>query len=366
MTQHAPHRPPALLPGVPIDDVNMDEAVAHVADLVTNGRRHHRTHQVATVNVDFLVNALDDESTRRLLQGADLSLADGMPVLWGARAAGMSLRERVTGADLVPALAARAAENSWHIHLFGSSPGTAEAAAELLRTRHPGARITGCSGPVIRDVSAVDDDVLTDIIELDPDILCVALGNPKQERFIDANRARLRTPVMIGVGGTFDMLIGNKKRAPSVIQKIGMEWVVRLAQEPGRLAKRYGHDALVFFPSLARYLRKLRRPSGATLVIRTVDGAVVLNAGPARPAGADNSAAWGEAVTALRNGSTLVLDLGGSPPLEAEAVSELVGLLRLARREGSVTEVRQVDRRLIEQMSSLDLQFYLEDAATHL
>ena len=115
-------RPPALLFGVPIDDLTMDETVAAVGDLVDDGHRHARTHQIATVNVDFLVNALADDGVHHLLQNADICLADGAPVVWGARAAGRALRERMAGADLVPALAERSVETGWRIHMFGSAP----------------------------------------------------------------------------------------------------------------------------------------------------------------------------------------------------------------------------------------------------
>ena len=189
MTVEFAPRPPALLFGVPIDDLTMGEAVAAVGDLIADGRRHGRTHQIATVNVDFLVNALADESVHRLLQNADICLADGAPIVWGARAADMTLRERIAGADLVPALAEHSASAGWRIHLFGSAPGTAERAAELLIERYPGARITGDSGGYIKDVGQIDEVLLASLAAADADILCVALGNPKQERFIKTYRA---------------------------------------------------------------------------------------------------------------------------------------------------------------------------------
>ena len=209
-------RPPALLFGVPIDDLTMDETVAAIGELVADGRRHGRTHQVATVNVDFLVNALADDGVHQLLQNADVCLADGAPVVWGARAARMKLRERVAGADLVPALAKHSAGAGWRIHLFGSAPGTAERAAELLTARYPWAHVTGDSGPFIKDAGQVDEDLLASLAAADPDILCVALGNPKQEKFIEAYRGRLGAPVMIGIGGTLDFIVGGRRRAPRV------------------------------------------------------------------------------------------------------------------------------------------------------
>ena len=96
---------------------------------------------------------------------------------------------------------------------------------------------------MLRDVTEVDDDDIDRIRDFDPDILCVAFGNPKQERFIAAHRDRLRCPVMIGIGGSLDLLVGDKRRAPAWAQHGGAEWVYRALQEPGRLGRRYLHDA---------------------------------------------------------------------------------------------------------------------------
>lgn len=271
-------RPPALLFGVPIDDVTMEETVDVIAAMVADGRASGRTHQVATVNVDFLVHATADPFVRGVLQRAALNIPDGMPVLWGAKLAGTPLRERVTGVDLVDALVARAETTGWRIHFFGSAPDVADRALALLRERHPGAAVSAESGPMLADVERVDDAVLDAIAAIDADILCVALGNPKQERFIAAHATRLGVPVSIGVGGTLDMLVGDRRRAPRWMQRVGLEWVFRAAQEPKRLGRRYAHDAVVFGPKVLRYARQVRRlrtegagPAGA-------DGALALGA----------------------------------------------------------------------------------------
>jgi exopolysaccharide biosynthesis WecB/TagA/CpsF family protein len=354
-------RPPALLFGVPIDDLTMDETVAAVGDLVDDGHRHGRTHQIATVNVDFLVNALADDGVHHLLQNADICLADGAPVVWGARAAGMALRERIAGADLVPALAERSVETGWRIHMFGSAPGTAERAAELLLARYPGAHITGDSGPFIKDVGQLDEGLLASLAAADPDILCVALGNPKQERFIQAYRARLGAPVMIGIGGTLDFIVGGRRRAPQWAQRAGLEWVVRAAQEPGRLGKRYAHDALVFFPHLARYLRVIRRFRAHADSLRyDVSGNDVLITVQTGENG--DGGQWAQAVTAAAKGASVRVDTGLSLRLSMGSVCELVGLLRLARRAGDVVNQRPLSSSLTEQLRSIGLATYLAAA----
>jgi N-acetylglucosaminyldiphosphoundecaprenol N-acetyl-beta-D-mannosaminyltransferase len=346
-----------LLFGVPIDDLTMDETLEAIDSLVADGRRHGRTHQIATVNVDFLVNALNDQDVRALLQGAALNVADGLPVVWATRLAGTPVRERVTGADLVPAIAADASFRGWRVHFFGSAPGVAERALDLLGQRHPGAELSGTSGPLLSDVSVVDDAVLDEIIGHDPDILCVALGNPKQERFIAAHRERLGIPVMIGIGGSLDMLVGDKKRAPEWAQRVGVEWVFRAAQEPGRLGKRYAKDAVVFGPRVVEYVRALRRHRnrrrlqidqgpGERLVLTTGDGL-------------GGSIAFADAAERLVGGAGLSIDLRGDMP-DPRGICALVGLARIARRSGGDVDVELSSGNRAE-LSALDLPNWVID-----
>ncbi|MEY2524425.1 MAG: N-acetylglucosaminyldiphosphoundecaprenol N-acetyl-beta-D-mannosaminyltransferase, partial [Ilumatobacteraceae bacterium] len=329
MTHGFAPRPPALLFGVAIDDLTMDETVAAVGDLVADGRRHGRTHQIVTANVDFLVTAHADDGVHHVLQTADICLADGAPIVWAARSAHMALRERIAGADLVPALAARSAATGWRIHLFGSAPGTAERAAELLIERFPGARITGDSGPFINDVSQIDEALLATLVAADPDILCVALGNPKQEKFIRTYRQRLGTPVMIGIGGTLDFIVGGRRRAPGWVQRIGLEWVVRAAQEPRRLGRRYAHDGWVFFPGLARYLQLIRRYRADADCLRyeVADTHVLASIAPGTGA-VSESTGWQRAVGAVAKAGLVRIDTGSSSRLSMSALCELVGLVR--------------------------------------
>lgn len=244
----------SLVAGVPVDDVTAEEALELIAWFIGAGRGSGRTFQIATVNVDFVVNAQHDQVLREILLRADLCVADGMPVVWYSKLKGVPLRERVTGADLVPSLVDRSREHGWRVLLFGSAPGVAEAAADLLVGRFPGASVHGISGPMLRDVAAMEQEWLDAITELRPDVICVALGNPKQEKWIEAFRSRLGVPVLIGVGGTLDFLVGGRRRAPDWMKRSGLEWVYRAAQEPGRLGRRYLRDAIVFAPHAARAL----------------------------------------------------------------------------------------------------------------
>ena len=361
MTSPAVHRVPAVLCGVPIANATMADAVDAVGDLVELGRSHGRSHQVATVNVDFLVKATTDSAILALLQEADLCLADGAPVVWAARALGMPLLERVAGADLVPAIAERASKTGWRIHLYGSEPGTAERAAELLIARYPGADVTGDSGGVLGDVTNVGDDVIESIRDRNPDILCVALGNPKQEKFIYANRERLNIPVMIGIGGTLDMLVGSKRRAPLWAQKFGLEWLVRLGQEPRRLLGRYALDAWIFPRAIARQARLMRRSRVKWgPVIDAQPHEVVIAATRVADSGAANYAA---AIACLEAGASLRLDLAESGPFRVADLAATIGVVRHAELLGVPVGKGSIGARLQQQCESLAIDEFLSRVA---
>ncbi len=254
--------------GVPVDDVTMSETVDRVAQLVAAGRATGRNHQVTTVNVDFVVNATRDPDLMRVLQDASLSLPDGMPIVWASRVLGTRLRERVAGADLVEKLAERAAESGYRMYLFGSAPGVAARAADILVERFPPLQIVADAGPMVESDGAMDDAHVQRIEVARPDIVCVALGNPKQEYWIGRYGHRIGAPVLIGVGGTLDLIVGEKQRAPAWMQRVGLEWVFRAGQEPRRLVKRYAIDISSFFPQVARQVWLGRRRGSGRGVVR--------------------------------------------------------------------------------------------------
>lgn len=330
-------RPPALLFGVPIADVTMDETVDAVAGLVADGRATGRTHQVATVNVDFLVNAIDDRDVLAILQNAALCVADGMPIVWGARLLGMPLRERVAGADLVPRLVDESQRRGWHVHIFGSTAEVAERSTQLLRQRFPDASFSIDPGPIISDVASVSDGVLDSIRVVDADIVCIALGNPKQERFIAAHRSAIRAPVMMGVGGSLDLMVGKRRRAPEWVQRVGLEWVVRAGQEPRRLGRRYARDIGVFGPRFARAsLGAWRRRNAGGLELLVGHGVVEARLGGDLLPPEDT---WSAAATVLCHGADLIVtardDVGTGQAIRDDAAARLVGLVAVARRFGS-------------------------------
>jgi N-acetylglucosaminyldiphosphoundecaprenol N-acetyl-beta-D-mannosaminyltransferase len=164
---------------------------------------------------------------------------------------GCPLAERVTGVDLVPRLAALSAQKGYGIFLLGGKGDVAERAAKFLEKNYPGVRVVGTYAPTEENMARLDhSEILQRIHAAKPDILLVALGNPKQEKWIWMHRKRLGVPVAMGVGGSFEILVGDMLRAPQWIQQCGLEWAMRFVQEPSRLGPRYLRD----FLGLARRL----------------------------------------------------------------------------------------------------------------
>lgn len=349
----------SILVGVPIDNLTMAQCLDALGELVDDGRAHGRGHQVATVNVDFLVNAIENQELHELLQSTSLNLADGLPLVWGAQLGGLPLHERVAGADLVPLLAAESERRGWHVHFFGSAPGVVERALDLLRERHPNAKLSGESGPMLSDPTNVDEAVLDSIAGHDADILCVALGNPKQEWFISSNLERLGCPVAIGIGGSLDMLVGDRRRAPEWAQRVGLEWVFRAIQEPKRLGPRYAHDAAVFFPHLVRNTKDYRQAGTTALSAERIDDQVVVASAPPT-----KDEAW----------TSVKLFDGGDPPthvsvdldnsaLSAEAVAELAWVLRRATSREMGLSLSKPAGQLRDQLKGLELLGWYESIA---
>lgn len=243
--------------GTPIDVLNTEEVLARLEQFI----QERRFHQVATANTDFLINALSDLELRYILRHADLVMPDGMPVVWASWLMGSRLPERVTGADIVPALAQRAAEKGYRLYMLGARPEIAQRAKANLLQNHPDLKIVGCVSPPNCSLLEMDSEaILDDIARVQPDVLLVAFGNPKQEKWINLHRDRLQdVPICIGVGGTFDFLAGDSPRAPEWVQRVGLEWAHRLLHDPRRLWRRYARDLTQFSRYLLRQWWALRR-----------------------------------------------------------------------------------------------------------
>jgi len=317
----------ALL-GVPIDNVTMDEALDRMEGFI----RERKFHQIATANINYLSNAVRDAEYRRILCLCDLVLADGMPLVWASRMFGVRLRERVTGADLVPRLAALSSRKGYRIFLLGAKPKVSTAAAARLGELFPGVQIAGRLSPPERPLEEFDNEQILREIELaDPDILLVAFGSPKQEKWLYRNRGRLRVPVCVGVGGTLDFLANVIPRAPSWVQRAGMEWAFRIWAEPRRLARRYLSDALCMAGplsvQLAASLTTRRKTTAFALALDRIGSINVLSVSGAM-AGTNLAKLETVASSLANRGGQIVLELSAVTFIGADGIRTLANLLR--------------------------------------
>lgn len=246
---------PIAMLGVPFDNVTTAETVELIEQMI----RSRRSHYLATANVDFLVQAAGDVELRRILFDAHLVLCDGTPLVWASKLLGNSLPERVAGSDLVPLLLRVAAERGYRPFFLGATPETIETAVANVRLRHPTLEIAGYYSPPFNRLLEMDHDAIRNkIIEARPDLLFVGFGCPKQEKWIYMHYRSLGVPVCVGVGGTIDFLAGKLDRAPVWMQRIGTEWIYRLAQEPRRLLGRYARDLVHFGGGMAAQCWRMR------------------------------------------------------------------------------------------------------------
>lgn len=224
-------RPSVSILGVRVDDVTYEEALAHVERCVAGGD----PHQIATVNVEFIMAARRSSAFRQVLAQASLCVPDSVGVVWAARRQGHSLRQRVAGVDLVERIAARGAERGWRIYFLGAAPGVAEQAAAVLSARYPGLKVAGCYAGSPRPEQ--EDEIVGWVRAARPDVLLVAYGAPRQDLWVARNQARIGVPVALGVGGSFDFIAGVAKRAPRWVRRAGLEWLYRLIRQPWRLRR---------------------------------------------------------------------------------------------------------------------------------
>lgn len=196
---------------------------------------------IATANLDHLWRLRRDPAFARAYGAATLRVADGMPLVWASRLQGVPLPERVAGSDLIHSLTAAAARHGRSVFLLGGNPGTAERAAERLTAAAPGLRVVGtCCPPFGFERDPVQlDNLRRQLRDSRADVVFVALGAPKQEFLIEAVREVLPAAWWIGVGISFSFVAGEVQRAPRWVQRLGLEWLHRLVQEPRRLARRY-------------------------------------------------------------------------------------------------------------------------------
>lgn len=219
------------------DALDLPQTVAVVERALAAGTRGY----IVTPNVDHLIEYRRNGAYQTACDAAALRLADGMPIVWASRLLGRSLPARVAGSDLLPALCRMAASNGCTVFLLGGAAGVAQQAAARLTERFPGLRIAGVHAPPERFASdgAAALEAVRIVNAVKPALLFVGLGAPKQELWVHRHWSRLDVTVAVCCGAAIDFAAGTQVRAPRWMQWAGLEWVWRLAREPGRLWRRY-------------------------------------------------------------------------------------------------------------------------------
>lgn len=234
--------------GVRISAVSMDMAVAQIADWIQRRDQHY----VCVTGVHGVMESQRDPELLRIHNASGLTTPDGVPMVWAGRRAGAGWMTRVYGPDLMLRMCELAAARGWSSYFYGGRDGTPARLADRLGARFPGLPVAGLASPPYRPLTAAEDSAeVAAINAAAPDIVWVGLSTPKQERWMAAHIARLRAPVLIGVGAAFDIHAGLLPQAPPWMQRSGLEWSYRLAREPRRLWRRYLRNNPAFVAALA-------------------------------------------------------------------------------------------------------------------
>ena len=215
--------------GVGFDSLTLSEAVNLAETLISE----HRAAYVVTPNPEIVMTCWENPDAMEAVQNADLVLPDGVGVVYGAKILGTPLKGKLPGIDFATELMRRMASRGGRVYLLGAKPGVAEMAGERMRQQFPGLIICGTHDGYFQD----DAPIIEEINALQPDLILVCLGAPKQELWMHRNRPVLKVGLMAGLGGSLDVFAGTVKRAPAFFQKLGLEWFYRLIKEPWRFKR---------------------------------------------------------------------------------------------------------------------------------
>ncbi|MFY0544198.1 WecB/TagA/CpsF family glycosyltransferase [Brevibacillus sp. H7] len=229
----------ASILGVPFSTRSFDETVADLVERIQSGERTH----VVTANPEIVMVARENKSFRTILEQAYV-VPDGIGIVYAAKWTNQPIRERVTGIELLEALMREADRKHWNVYLLGAAPDVNRLAAERLAERFLGARIVGYRDGYFQKNE--EEKVAQEIAERKPHLLFVALGAPKQDEWISSYWDRLQVPLVMGVGGSFDVIAGKVKRAPVLWQKLHLEWMYRLLSQPSRWKRQLAIPRFVF------------------------------------------------------------------------------------------------------------------------
>lgn len=224
--------------GVNVCCIDMEEALNEVEDII----RDKKPSFVVAINPEKIMKAKKDEGLRKLLNSAAIQIPDGVGVLIASKLKRGSIKKRVTGIDLMQNICKRASQKGYRVFLLGAKPGVAKRAAEILKEKYTGLNVCGIRDGYFKD----EDNVIDEIRESRADIIFVAMGSPKQENWITGNMEKYNVPLSMGVGGSFDVICGNIKRAPDFMCKMGLEWFYRLIKEPSRYKRMMALPVFLF------------------------------------------------------------------------------------------------------------------------
>jgi N-acetylglucosaminyldiphosphoundecaprenol N-acetyl-beta-D-mannosaminyltransferase len=331
-----PPAQPIALMGVAFDNLALKDAVSRIETMINSRRPHY----VVTANVDFLAQARRDAELRRILLDAPLVLCDGTPLVWLSRLFGNRLPQRVAGADVVPELIRVAAKRRYGVFFLGTTDEINAKAISKLRLRFPDLQATHYSPP-FRPLEQMNHAEISRRIRLaKPDLLLVAFGCPKAEKWIAMHYRQLGVPVTIGVGATIDFLAGQVRRAPAWMQQGGLEWTYRLYQEPRRLFKRYASDLAFLAGAVLRQWWSIEARSHArhsatrTAIVQVeptwqrVRAATCLNQDSIEA----DASRWKGIAEAARH---CLLELGETRSIDSTGVAVLIHLQKLLRVSGN-------------------------------
>lgn len=235
--------------GVPFDRVTMGQAIDRIAALI----ERRAPSYVITANLNYVMLQDRQPELRQVTEGAGLVLADGQPIVWRSRCCAHPLPERVAGSEMIYRLAERARDCGWRLYLLGGEPGVADRCAEKLVTLYPGLKIAGAESPPFRLLTPAEQQAQDRRIrDSRTDVLLVAFGQPKGEKWIHEVHQRLGVPVSIQIGASFDFVAGKATRAPRIWQRCGLEWAHRMCSDPKRLVPRYWANACFLARALFR------------------------------------------------------------------------------------------------------------------
>lgn len=222
--------------GVPINAINMTQAIDTILSWIVRGQAHY----VCVRDVHGVMRAQEEPKLLEIHDGAGLVTPDGMPLVWLARWRGYHHVSRVCGSDLVAELCSASVQSGISHYFYGGKPGVAERMADALKLRFPGLKVAGTGTPPFGPMSAQEDDADTaQIVASGAGVVWVGLSTPKQEYWMHDHVERIPGATLIGVGAAFDFYAGDVKRAPEWMHRSGLEWLHRLLSEPRRLWRRY-------------------------------------------------------------------------------------------------------------------------------